>query len=299
MRQHTSDTTGKARRSTVIVTRPREDASPLIERLRERGHQIIAFPVLAIEPVADARALAATMACISGYRLVIFVSPNAIRRALAHRTQPWPREVTIAVMGPGSVAELAALGVGAPQVQVVAPPGAPRSQAAASRGPARASEAPGPVGDGLALQRFDSEALLATLDQKLGLDAGFDGRVLIVRGNGGRPWMADRLRERGIAVDEIESYRRVRPIPDRVAAAALRRLVGDDADAIFIVTSSEGLGNLVAMIDALLGSAGAEWLFKQTIVASHARIAEKALRMGFSKLKSAAPGDRGLVAAIE
>ena len=107
------------------------------------------------------------------------------------------------------------------------------------------------------------------------------------------------MRERGIAVDEIESYRRVRPTPDPVAAAALRRLFSDDADAIFIVTSSEGLANLVAMVEVVLGSAAREWLFSQLIVASHARIVEKARRMGFSKLRSAAPGDRGIVAAIE
>lgn len=299
MRDDVSGHAGAAHRSTVVVTRPGEDAVPLIELLRERGHAVVAFPVLAIGSVEDQRTLAATMACISAYRLVLFVSPNAIRHALAHRTQAWPREVTIAVMGPGSVAALAALGIGAPEVEVVSPSGPHRPQAAVLPGPSHGSAAPGSAGDEPAFRRFDSEALLATLEERLGLDAGFDGRVLIVRGNGGRPWMADRLRERGIAVDEIESYRRMRPTPDRVAAAELRRLSGADADAIFVVTSSEGLGNLAAMVEAVLGSAGREWLFKQTIVASHARIAEKARRLGFSKLKLAAPGDRGIVAAIE
>lgn len=316
----TVETSGAAHRSTVIVTRPKEDATPLIESLRERGHAVVAFPVLGIEPVDDARALAATMARIPAYRLVVFVSPNAIRHALAYRTESWPREVMIAVMGPGSVAALEGLGIGAPEVEVLSPSDShrPLPDASGTAGPHRRAgrdsgaprDLPTPVpafdteaidkaGHAPSLRRFDSEALLATLEATLGTQAGFDGRVLIVRGNGGRAWFADQLRERGIAVDEIESYRRVRPTPDPVAVAALRRLFSDHADAIFIVTSSEGLANLVAMVEAALGSAAREWLFNQLIVASHARIAEQARRMGFSKLKSAAPGDEGMVAAIE
>ena len=128
---------------------------------------------------------------------------------------------------------------------------------------------------------------------------GFEGRVLIVRGNGGRAWFADRLREREIAVDEVESYRRVRPEPDAASASALRRLHRDNARAVFVVTSSEGLGNLLAMLESLLGSAARRWLFDSRIVTPHARIAEKARHMGFSKVSLAASGDRGLVAAIE
>ena len=290
----TADTAGAAQRSTVIVTRPKEDAAPLIELLRERGHAVIAFPVLGIEPVDDARALAARMARVAAYRLVVFVSPNAIRHALAYRTEAWPRDVTVGAMGPGSVATLATLGIRAPAVEVVSPPDFPPPPPDTS-GPAGHNRA----GDARSLRRFDSEALLAALDAKLGLRAGFGGRVLIVRGNGGRAWFADRLRERGIAVDEIESYRRELPAPDPVAVAALKRLFANDAHAIFIVTSSEGLANLVAMVETALGAVARKWLFNQMIVASHARIAEKARRTGFFSLRCAAPGDRGLVAAIE
>ncbi len=285
-----------AQRSTVIVTRPAQDAAPLIDLLRERGHEVIAFPVLGIEPVADAGALAVTMARIEDYRLVVFVSPNAIRHALAHRSDAWPRDVTIAVMGPGSVAALQDLGITAPDVRIVSPADARGEHAVAADPPSSVSSS---------LRRYDSEALLAALDAAIGLHAGFEGRVLIVRGNGGRTWFADRLRERGIAVDEIESYRRVMPEPDAASSSALRRLFLDDAHAAFIVTSSEGLLNLVAMVEAVLHPDAAElaqaraWLFRQRIVAPHARIAEKARRMGFSTISLAAPDVSGIVAAIE
>ena len=288
------ETAETAHRSTVVVTRPTDDAAPLIDLLRDRGHEVVAFPVLGIEPVDDTRMLAATMARIADYRLVVFVSPNAIRQAIAHRTVPWPTDVTIAVMGPGSVAALEALGIAAPDVRVLSPQtNHPHNDPPVER------EAVDAAGNSPALRRYDSEALLATLEATMGMDAGFDGRVLIVRGNGGRAWFADRLRERGIAVDEIQSYRRVRPEPDEASASRLRQLFRDDADAVFIVTSSEGLTNLVAMVEGVIGSEARAWLFNTRIVATHARIAEKARRAGFSKILSADTGDRGIVAAIE
>ncbi len=290
------DTAASAQRSTVVVTRPAQDAAPLIEMLRERGHEVVAFPVLGIEPVADARALAARMARIEDYRLVAFVSPNAIRHALAHRSDAWPRGVTIAVMGPGSVAVLDDLGITSSDVRIVSPADARSEHTVAEDALPSATSSSG---------RYDSEALLVALDSAIGLHAGFEGRVLIIRGNAGRAWFADRLRERGIAVDEIESYRRVMPAPDAASSSALRRLFRTDARATFIVTSSEALLNLVAMVATVLEPHASDapqaraWLFRQRIVAPHARIAEKARRMGFSMISLAAPGVSGVVAAIE
>ncbi|MGI9024678.1 MAG: uroporphyrinogen-III synthase [Burkholderiaceae bacterium] len=303
-RETADDTAASTQPSTVIVTRPKDDAAPLIGLLRERGHEVVAFPVLGIEPVADAGALAATMARIEDYRLVVFVSPNAIRHAVAHRNDAWPHDVTVAVMGPGSVAVLNDLGLSASDVRIVSPadargPHAIDAEPAPKASASEASSAPS------SSRRYDSEALLAALDAAIGLHAGFEGRVLIIRGNGGRAWFADRLRERGVAVDEIESYRRVQPEPDEASSSALGRLFRDDARAAFIVTSSEGLSNLVAMVEAVLEPEASDarqaraWLFKQRIVTPHARIAEKARRMGFSTISLAAPGASGIVAAIE
>ena len=305
--------TETAPRSTVIVTRPKEDAAPLIDLLRERGHEVIAFPVLGIEPVDDSHTLAATMARIDAYRLVVFVSPNAIRHAIAHRQEPWPRDVTIAVMGPGSVAALCALGIASPEVQVVSPQTHPALQdalglASPSRSGGAEHARPNPFltpdpsleGEGIhSNQRYDSEALLAALDSTIAWHPGFGGRVLIVRGNGGRSWFADRLRERGIAVDEVESYRRTRPEPDAESTTALRKLFVGNRRVLFVITSSEGLVNLVALVESHLGVEARDWLFDSRIVAPHARIAEKAREMGFYKVSLAAPGDRGIVAAIE
>ncbi len=264
---------------TLFVTRPAQDAEPLIEALQARGHTAIALPVLAIEPVEDPAVLIRTMAGIEDRGLVIFVSPNAIRQALAHREGSWPRGTTIGVMGPGSVETLKGLGIAVPDHRVVSP-----GQGAAD-------------GQG---DRFDSESLFAALDEAIGLTRGFAGSALILRGNGGRAWFADRLRALGIAVDEVEAYRRVRPEAGVVATASLQRLVASHEAATFIVTSSEGVANLLAIVQhALPGDAAHAWLLGSRLLAPHRRIAEKARELGFSDVSLCAPGDRGILAAIE
>ena len=241
------------------------------------GRRVIALPVIGILPVDDPAPLARTMARVDDYRLAIFVSPNAIRQAIAHRVDPWPAATTIGVMGPGSVETLKHLGIAAPRHRVVAP-----------------VEATDGIG------RFDSESLFAVLDATLGLTKGFADRVLILRGNGGRAWFADRLRALGIGVDEVEAYRRVVPAVDPVVAAALTELHGSTDPAVFIVTSSEGVQNLVTLVEAALPGVDAKrWLLGQPLLAPHRRIAEKARELGFSDVSLCAPGDRGILAAIE
>lgn len=280
-------------RPAVIVTRPEADAGRLLDALRQRGRTAIALPVLGIEAVADRSPLVRAMATVDGYRLVVFVSPNAIRRALAERQRPWPAGVAVGVMGPGSVAALREAGIVAPSVHVISP--------ATGEAPERPAIAPRRSGP-----RFDSEGLFDVLDEALALRAGFDGRVLIVRGNGGRAWLAERLRSLGIAVDEIEAYRRVRPVADPAAADALADLVRANADATIVLTSSEGVDHLVAIVESALAArdgidrdAVRAWLFGAGIVAPHPRIAERARAAGFGRVTLCTPGDDGILAAIE
>jgi len=269
--------------ATLVVTRPQPDADRLCDALRERGRRAIAFPVLGIEPPDDDAALRRTMARIGDYRLVVFVSPNAVRRALAHRTGPWPPATTIGVMGPGSRAALEALGVEASGVRIVSP-----AERAVEEG----------------AERFDSESLFAALDEILGLSAGFDGRALILRGNGGRAWFADRLRSLGIGVDEVEAYRRVRPDPTVEACEALKALFARGEPVAFVVTSSAGVAHLEPLVErALAGAADAgaarTWLRSMQLVAPHRRIAEVALAAGYRRVAMCGVGDAGILAAIE
>ena len=271
--------------ATLVVTRPEDDARALVDALRARGRDVVLLPVLAIRPADDEAALVRAMADVPDYRLVVFVSPNAIRHGLARRPAPWPERTAIGVMGPGSVEALAVHGLLAPAYRIVAPAGADRAG-----------------GDG----DFDSEALYRALEAAIGIGPGFGGRVLLVRGQGGRGWLADRLRSMNIAVDEVEAYRRVRPRASAEAASRLRGLFDAGRSPVFVVTSSEGVGHLQTIVEeAVAGdrpddsAAVREWLLDATILAPHRRIAETARAMLFRHIVMCAPGNRGIVAAIE
>ena len=266
--------------ATLIVTRPEPEAGRLVSALIANGRRAWALPVLAIEDVVDVASVRQVLATIDRYALVVFVSPNAIRRALALRDAPWPHDVTIGVMGPGSVETLGALGIAAPAYRVVAP----RLVAMAER-------------DG---DRFDSEALFEALE----LRPDFAGRVLIVRGNGGRAWFGDRLRGLGIAVDEVEAYRRGRPVADapQVEAFAPRQRRRDAAG-----VHRDQLGGRRPPGRDRRGGAGGfhvrpeavrAWLFDCTIVAPHGRIAANARQVGFRRVVTTASGDRGILAGL-
>ncbi len=264
--------------TTIVVTRPEPEAARIVARLIGAGRRALAFPLLAIDDAPDPSALRAAMARLDDRALVVFVSPNAIRHAIAARAGPWPAHAAIGVMGPGSVETLASLGIAAPTHRVVAP-------AVHETG-----------------ERFDSEALFAALDDALGLSQRRVARALIVRGNGGRGWLAERLREAGVAVDEVEAYRRTRGVPTREACDALRTLFASGAPVAFVVTSSEAVAHLAPLVAEALAADDAStraWLATTTLIVPHRRIAEAAQAAGYTRLLRCAPGDRGVLAAIE
>ncbi|MEA3119263.1 MAG: uroporphyrinogen methyltransferase / synthase, partial [Paraburkholderia sp.] len=167
---------------TVVLTRPAGQSAGLAARLAGDGIATFEFPLIEIADAGDDSPLVAAFASLKAYALVVFVSPNAIDRALAGMDGRWPGSVPVGAVGPGSVAALARHGIAAPAYEIICPAGADGGSAAAA-----ASDD--------ASVRFDSESLWASLEAKFGA-TGFQGRrVLIVRGDGGREWLADRLRE--------------------------------------------------------------------------------------------------------
>lgn len=86
----------------MIVTRPREQAGPLVERLEALGLEVVACPLIEIERTSDAPI------DVSGYEWLVVTSPNGADE-LARRLQPpWPR---VAAVGPGTAERLRAHGV--------------------------------------------------------------------------------------------------------------------------------------------------------------------------------------------
>jgi len=275
---------------TVVVTRPAGQSRQLTEALQAAGLDVLSFPLLAIGPAADDAPLRAALARLDTFALVVFVSPNAITYALdalagvqGASVAQWPAQVPVAVVGPASVAALAERGITPPACRVIAPAGA------AANGQGADDAAP----EAEAL-RFDSEALWARLDP-----AALAGKpVLIIRGNGGRDWLGDRLREAGAQVEAVEAYQRTLPEPSAMQWQAVRdNLRPGAAPHAWLITSSEAVRNLDALARQHLSPEEDAALRQVQCIAPHARIAEQALALGFPHVLRAAPGDAGLLAA--
>jgi uroporphyrinogen-III synthase len=197
----------------IVVTRPAGQNERLAELIRAEGGEPIVFPVLEIVDLEDTRALVAAVDRLHDYQLAVFISPNAVDKAMnvVRARREWPPGLRAATIGRASEKALERHGVAG----VIAPTG-----------------------------RFDSEALLA-----LPALADVQGwRVVVFRGDGGRELLGDTLRERGATVDYVECYRRARPNAD--IEPLLKRWGRGEIDAV-TVSSSEGLRNLYDMLGKL------------------------------------------------
>ena len=235
---------------TVLVTRPAHQAAALVQLIEDAGGTAVGFPALAVEAVEDSH-LAATLAQLADADIAIFISPNAAQFGMKaiQAAGGLPPAVESFALGPGTARALAEQGVSAT------------------------------VPDGQ-----DSEALLML--PRLHDVAG--KRVVIVRGVGGRPLLADTLSARGAQVHYLECYRRVRPQTD--AAPLLARWQAGGVDAVTIA-SAETLHNLAT----LLGETGAPLLTITPLFAPHEKIAAAARRFGIAHVIATAGGDAGLV----
>jgi uroporphyrinogen III methyltransferase/synthase len=86
----------------VVVTRPRDQAGPLVERLEALGHEVVACPLIAIRPLDDGPVET------SGYDWVVLTSPNGAAQFARRRRGPLPR---VAAVGPGTAEALAEHGI--------------------------------------------------------------------------------------------------------------------------------------------------------------------------------------------
>ncbi len=164
----------------VVITRPRELAAPFARLLERRGARAIVFPAIEIQPLPAP----ATLARLADYDVAVFVSPSAVRIALAAQP-PWPPRLAAAV-GAGTRRQLELAGAQA----IIAP-----------------------------AALADSEALLA-LPEMQNLRGK---RALIVRGEGGRELLAEALAARGALVEHAVCYRRARPAADAAPLVAAWR----------------------------------------------------------------------------
>ncbi|KIG04136.1 fused uroporphyrinogen-III synthase HemD/membrane protein HemX [Caballeronia concitans] len=266
-----------ARRATVVITRPGGQSSGLIARLTRAGFDAFEFPLIDIAPVSDDALLRAALDELYGperYALVVFVSPNAVDHAFGRLFAPWPADVPVAAVGPGSVAALARQGVSAPGHRVISP----------------SAEHADP--------RFDSEALYTAIESHFGAN-GLEGkRVLIVRGDGGREWLAERLAEAGARVEKAAAYRRLLPEPSMQKWERIHTLLAGAPHA-WLLTSSEGVRNLDELAREHLTADEIVRIKRAPVVCPHPRIAEAARQAGFDRITVSGAGDERIVQSLE
>ncbi len=168
---------GKLDGLRVVVTRPEPFATPLIEAIEAHAGQAIYYPTIAIEAIDDPHSIASATGMLIDADIIILISRNAIEFASQLLDEKLFNKPAIAVIGQSSADTFSTLFKR--QVGIM---------------PATT---------------IDSEGLLQT--PSLQPAQVKDKRIVIIRGEGGREHLANRLAERGARVNYVELYRRTIP----------------------------------------------------------------------------------------
>lgn len=245
----------------VLVTRPEEQAGPLIAEIEKRGAQVVFAPMIVIRPKRDDPQAVAAIERLREFHSVIFVSKNAVDFGvdLIRAQRQTLEHCQVYAVGVGSAGRLHDLGV----AQVHTPHG-----------------------------EFTSEGLL-----KLpGLSSHqIDGeKVLIVRGAGGRELLAQTLAHRGAQVEYCEVYERT--LPTEPLSKQLKAC-GVSTPDVGIITSLEALTNLADKID----QEKLDLLYDVPLLVVGSRTAQEVERLGFTMPPVVVdnPGDMSIVEALE
>ncbi len=181
----------------------------------------------------------------------MFVSANAVQHFMRQRPPGcvWPEPVLAGSTGPGTSAALREAGV--PESCLVEPLGSD----------------------------FDSEALWQRLHGR-----DWRGRrVMVVRGEGGRDWLAEQLAEAGAQVEFVAAYQRVLPKLGVQALAVLAAALAQPREHLWAFSSSQAVAHLGQL------AARADWA-GSAAVAPHARIVAALQRLGFGQVRQVAVG---------
>jgi uroporphyrinogen-III synthase len=194
----------------IAITRPREQADALAQRLEALGARVTLLAAIRIAPIEDSAPLDAAIARLGSYDWLVFTSVNgvaAVTERLAATSHSWDER---------GLAQVAAIG--------------PATAAALERA-------------GVAVALTPDEYVAEGILDGLGMVAG--QRLLLARADIARRTLAEGLRLRGAEVDEVAAYR---TIPQPVAPELIERIVGDErgerVDAITFTSSSTALGLL-------------------------------------------------------
>lgn len=244
----------------LLLTRPAEECEALAAQLAAEGIQSCSLPLLAIEPLPETPEQRATMLDLDRYCAVVVVSKPAARLGLELLDRYWPQppfgQVWFSVgAATGGLLQDYGLDVCWPE-----------------------------AGD-------DSEALLSLPRFNQVIEAVADPRVLILRGQGGREYLTEMLRNRGVQVDRLELYRRY--LPEYPPGTLIETLHSQRINAL-LASSGQGLESLHAL-------AGQHWpaLCELTLFVPSPRVAQMAATLGAKRIVDCrGAGAAALLAAL-
>ena len=177
------------------------------------GWDALGWPVFEIGPAPDPEHARRTLGRLADFDLAIFVSPAAVRAAAALLDGAWPGTTAIGAVG-------AATGVAVSE----------------NLKPPAGTFVIAPASDGAA----GSEAFWAEWEQ-CGRTAR---RVLILRAQHGREWLAERFGAAGAVVEDLAVYTRTDPSIDPAARSEVQRAMASSVPAITVFSSSEAVDAL-------------------------------------------------------
>jgi len=221
-----------ARRPLILITRPQEPGRILAAQLRGAGLDALWWPAFDLLPPADPALLHACVARLAQFDLAVFVSPAAVHAFAPALSDSWPGNTAIGAVGAATASAARAALRGADRARIICP-------------------------DGAAVADAGSESLWQALQTLVPAPR----RVLIVRAQGGRQWLIDRLLAAGAQVEQVVAYRRVAHVPSSVQWAALRAsqaarprlaLLFSSTEAIAVV--AQQLGRDESLTDGLRGA---------------------------------------------
>ncbi len=250
---------------TVVVTRPGAAGRSLADALNRAGQPALWLPAFEFGPAPDEAQARAVLASLADFDLAVLVSPQAVRATAALLAQPWPARTTIAVVGAGTRAAVLADIAGAERARLV---------------PERDEDIDG----------SGSESLWPLLQAMQPAPR----RVLLLRAQSGREWLAGKLQAAGCTVSALAVYTRSAFSPAeqlrlQLAAAAAAGLAS-------VISSSDAVDALAQMFGAQPDVLHA--LRAGPALASHPRIADRLRAAGFGRVTLCAPEAGAIVAAV-
>jgi len=198
----------------IVVTRPRQSAARLVERLEEEGAEVLPFPTIEIAPPTSYAALDEALQRPSDFDWLVFTSANGVRAFVRRLCElkldlrTW-HNARIAAIGTETAAELERLAL---RVDVVP-------------------------------EDFRAEGLAAALSEQ-----DLAGKtILLARAEEARSVLPETLLRRGARVTEVAAYRSVLPARIPHGPYVLDALARGGVDLV-VFTSSSTVRNFVRLL---------------------------------------------------